>query len=149
MTAGSRRRIVLVNQYFPPDTAATARIAADFVAECGRVGVRVTVVCGYPSYEPTTRPAWRPLRRTRNGSTTVLVVGSTGFGRSHPVGRVVDYVTFLLGAVVVIPFVSARAACVVMTNPCGSTTPLPLPTCTTGEAARSNAGRITCPCRRW
>jgi hypothetical protein len=113
----TRRRIVVVDQYFPPDTAATARIVADFADVCVEQGVPVTIVCGYPSYDPSERPSWRPLRRVRSDGVTRLMVGSTGFDRRSAVGRVSNYVTFMLGAVLLLPFVCARAAVVVMTDP--------------------------------
>lgn len=113
----SRRRIVLVDQYFPPDTAATARIVEDFAAVCHEGGAPLTVVCGYPSYDVATRPAWRPLRRVRSDGLTRYVVGSSGMDRRSAVGRVVNYVTFMLGAALVVPMVAARTAFVVMTDP--------------------------------
>jgi glycosyltransferase involved in cell wall biosynthesis len=108
---------VLVDQYFPPDTAATARIVDDFAAACRVASAPLTVVCGYPSYDASPRPAWRPLRRVRDSGVTRYVVGSTGFDRRSALGRVLNYVTFMLGAAVLVPFVSARSAFVVMTDP--------------------------------
>jgi hypothetical protein len=113
----SRRRIVLVDQYFPPDTAATARIVDDFRAACVAEGVPLTIVCGYPSYDPVDRPLWRPLRRVRDGAVTRFVVGSSGFDRRRAAGRVANYATFMAGAALLLPFVCARAALVVMTDP--------------------------------
>jgi hypothetical protein len=113
----TRRRIVLIDQYFPPDTSATARIAADFATACTTSGAPLTIVCGYPSYDPSSRPAWRPLRRIRETGRTRYVIGSTGFDRRSALGRVCNYLTFMVGATLVIPFVVARAAVVVMTDP--------------------------------
>ncbi|HVV36191.1 MAG TPA: glycosyltransferase family 4 protein [Acidimicrobiales bacterium] len=113
----SRRRIVLVDQYFPPDTAATARIVDDFAEACRNRGAPLTVVCGYPSYDAPTRPAWRPVRIVRAAGITRYVVGSTGFDRRSGVGRAANYLTFMLGAALLIPLVTARAAFVVMTDP--------------------------------
>ncbi|MEY2473861.1 MAG: colanic acid biosynthesis glycosyl transferase WcaI [Actinomycetota bacterium] len=113
----SRRRIVLVDQYFPPDAAATARIVEDFAAVCAGSGAPLTIVCGYPSYDAPTRPGWRPLRRVRAPGVTRYVVGSTGFDRRSALGRVCNYMTFIVCAAVLVPFVAARAAFVVMTDP--------------------------------
>jgi glycosyltransferase involved in cell wall biosynthesis len=113
----SRRRIVVVDQYFPPDTAATAGIVARFARVCAEQHVPVTVVCGRPSYDPTDKLAWRPLRRVRTDGAVRYVIGSTGFDRRSAAGRVVNYVTFMLGAAWLLPFVCGRAAVVVMTDP--------------------------------
>ena len=47
-------KILLLNEYFPPDTSATANMAAavvDALAERHEV----TVLCGRPSYDPSER----------------------------------------------------------------------------------------------
>ena len=43
--------ILLLNEYYPPDTSATAKMAAE-VAEALAQTHRVTVVAGRPSYDP-------------------------------------------------------------------------------------------------
>ena len=113
----TRPRIVLVDQYFPPDTAATARIVDDFAAACRRDGAPLTIVCGYPSYDAPARPGWRPLRRVKGDGMTRYVIGSTGFDRRSAAGRVCNYMTFMAGAALLVPFVATRAAFVVMTDP--------------------------------
>jgi len=47
-------KILLLNLYFPPDTSATAKMAAA-VADAVSVRHEVTVLCGRPSYDPTER----------------------------------------------------------------------------------------------
>ncbi len=113
----TRRKIVLVDQYFLPDTAATARIVDDFAAACVAAGAPIVVVCGHPSYDPVSHPSWRPLRRVASGGVTRFVVGSTGFDRRSAIGRITNYVTFMVGAALLVPFLTARAAFVVMTDP--------------------------------
>jgi glycosyltransferase involved in cell wall biosynthesis len=113
----TRTRIVLVDQYFPPDTAATARIVADFAAVCVDAAAPLTVVCGYPSYDAPTRPAWRPLRRMDSDGIRRYVIGSTGFDRRSAAGRACNYLTFMLGAAWLVPVLARRAALVVMTDP--------------------------------
>ncbi len=46
--------VLLLNEYFPPDTAATAKNAA-LVAEAIAERHYVTVLAGRPSYDPTER----------------------------------------------------------------------------------------------
>ena len=43
--------ILLLNEYYPPDTSATAKMAAQ-VAETLASAIDVTVVAGRPSYDP-------------------------------------------------------------------------------------------------
>jgi colanic acid biosynthesis glycosyl transferase WcaI len=86
--------ILLLNQYYPPDTSATAKLAV-VIAETLARRHRVTVLAGRPSYDPTERYRWRPLRRMGNGSITVERVGSTAFPRFRMPGRVSNYLSYL------------------------------------------------------
>ena len=54
-------KILLLNLYYPPDTSATAKMAAT-VVEALSPQHEVTVLCGRPSYDPTEREPWRPDR---------------------------------------------------------------------------------------
>jgi colanic acid biosynthesis glycosyl transferase WcaI len=97
VTADNRRlSVLLVNQYFPPDHAATAAVFADLVAAFGRAGHHSEVLCGRPSYETAERSPWRPLRREVRRGTQVERVGSTAFARVHLPARIVNYVSFLV-----------------------------------------------------
>lgn len=88
--------VVFVNQYFPPDTSATARLVRDEVAALLDAGHKVTVVCGRPSYQPDTRSTWRPWRRQSIGGADVLQLGSTAFDRARMPGRMTNYLSFLV-----------------------------------------------------
>ena len=85
----------MVNQYFPPDTAATAGTTADLVGALQDAGHRVSVLCGRPSYDPDATTPWRPMRReSRNGS-DLERVGSTSFDRRKIEGRTANYLSYL------------------------------------------------------
>lgn len=86
--------ILLLNQYYPPDTSATARLAV-VVAETLARRHRVTVLAGRPSYDPTEHYPWRPLRRITHGRITVERVGSTACSRVRMPGRVSNYLSYL------------------------------------------------------
>jgi glycosyltransferase involved in cell wall biosynthesis len=88
-------RILVLNQYYPPDTSATAVIAGETIHGLAAAGHHVTVVAGRPSYQPTERYRWRPLRRVRDGDVTVERVGSFAFSRVGMAGRVANYVSYL------------------------------------------------------
>lgn len=87
--------MLIVNQYFPPDTSATARVFASIVDELSSRGHQVTVVAGRPSYAPDERLPWRPMQRSRVGGVVVERLGSTAFGRERMLGRVLNYLSFL------------------------------------------------------
>lgn len=96
-TRRSARRLLFLNQYFPPDEAATAQILGDLVEDAVRAGFECRVVASDRGYAD---PARRyPRRETWKGA-AVERVRATGFGRSSAVGRAVDYGTFVLGAAV-------------------------------------------------
>ena len=90
--------ILLLNEYFPPDTSATAKCAAE-VAEALAEKHRVTVLAGRPSYNPTERHPPYLLRRDVHGNLVVERVGSTAYPRFQMRRRVSNYLTYLSLAV--------------------------------------------------
>jgi colanic acid biosynthesis glycosyl transferase WcaI len=91
-------RILLLNEYYPPDTSATAKMAA-LVAEALAKRHDVTVLAGRPSYDPDERYPFALLRSdTRNG-VTVERVGSTAYPRHQMRLRVSNYLSYLALAV--------------------------------------------------
>ena len=90
--------ILLLNQYYPPDTSATAPIASDLARALARRH-RVTVLAGRPSYDPTTRHGRYLLKREVEGDLAVERVGSTTFSRFGMRGRLINYLTYLSLAV--------------------------------------------------
>jgi len=92
---GVRLRLVVVNQYFPPDEAATAQMLGDLVAMAGGSGISCRVVSSDRSYRDGNvrfprHETWRGARVTR--------VPATAFDRSSKAGRVVNWLSFLGGA---------------------------------------------------
>ncbi len=90
--------ILLLNEYFPPDTSATAKFAAQ-VVESLAVDHRVTVLAGRPSYDPTEHHSRYLLRREVRGNLAVERVGSTAYQRFQMRRRVSNYLTYLSLAV--------------------------------------------------
>jgi glycosyltransferase involved in cell wall biosynthesis len=87
-------KILLLNLYYPPDTSATAKMAAT-VAEALAAKHEVTVVAGRPSYDPAERRPWRVWQWERNGRVTILRVGSTDYPRFRMRQRVLNYLTYV------------------------------------------------------
>jgi len=91
-------RILVLNEYFPPDTSATAKIAAavvDALAERHEV----IVLCGRPSYDPSERRPFKLLRRESRGKTVVERVGSTTFPRHRMLHRLSNYLSYVMLAI--------------------------------------------------
>jgi glycosyltransferase involved in cell wall biosynthesis len=91
-----RANLLLVNQYFWPDWAATAQLLADLAESAASSGLQVTVLTGRGSYASrgrerlAARETWRGVQIRR--------LWCTNFGRRTAVGRVADYASFLVVA---------------------------------------------------
>jgi len=90
--------ILLLNEYYPPDTSATAKMAA-VVAETLAKKHQVTVVAGRPSYDPDEYYPYRLLRRDVRNEVVIERVGSTAYPRHRMKRRVSNYLTYLALAV--------------------------------------------------
>jgi colanic acid biosynthesis glycosyl transferase WcaI len=86
-------KILLLNHYFPPDTSATARMAA-VVAGALSLQHDVTLLCGRPSYDPSERRPWRLWQTEQVGRLRIIRVGSTAYARYQMKWRVVNYLTY-------------------------------------------------------
>jgi len=90
--------ILLFNEYYPPDTSATAKMAAQ-VAERLAQRHQVTVVAGRPSYDPEEYYPFALLRRDSCNGVSVERVGSTAYPRHQMRRRVSNYLSYLALAV--------------------------------------------------
>jgi glycosyltransferase involved in cell wall biosynthesis len=90
--------ILLLNEYYPPDTSATAKMAAE-VAEALAQRHKVTVVAGRPSYDPDEFYPWALLRSHLSNGVRVERVGSTAYPRHQMRRRVSNYLSYLALAV--------------------------------------------------
>ena len=88
-------RVVLLNQYYAPDEAATAQLLTDLGRHLVGRGHRVDVICSRRSYVD-------PSRVYRGAETidgvAVRRTWTTGFGRDTRPGRMADYLGFMAGA---------------------------------------------------
>ena len=90
--------VLLLNQYFPPDTAATANNAA-LVANALAERHYVTVLAGRPSYDPAEHHPVYLFDRQQEGHLAIEHVGSTAFPRLRMKGRLTNYLSYLALAV--------------------------------------------------
>ncbi len=91
-------RILLLNHYYPPDTSATAKMAATVVDALSERH-DVTVLCGRPSYDSPERWPWRPWQTVTAGRARIIRVGSTDYSRFQMKRRVINYLTYVAIAI--------------------------------------------------
>jgi glycosyltransferase involved in cell wall biosynthesis len=90
-------RVLLINQVFYPDVAATAQHADDLAQHLVRHGHEVHVIAGRALYGQ--KGASLPARETHEG-VRIHRVGRSLFGKSSTIGRAVDFALFYLAATV-------------------------------------------------
>ena len=110
-----RMRILLLNQYFPPDTSATAKMAQT-VVDVLSFRHDVTVLCGRPSYDPTERRPWRLWQSEQLSRVRILRVGSTAFPRFEMTLRVLNYLSYVALAIPAALFIRCDVV-LAMTDP--------------------------------
>ncbi len=93
-------RILLVNQYFPPDSSASAQLVGELAEDLARHH-RVVVLAGRPSYNPGAMAPDPP-------GTRVVRAWSTTFHRVSMLGRVANYASFLASSLVRAMFLPRR-----------------------------------------
>src|SRR5580700_9800524 len=87
-------RILLLNMYYPPDTSATAKMAATVVEALSRRH-DITVLCGRPSYDASERRPWRLWQTESSGRVRIFRVGSTDYPRFAMKRRVLNYLSYV------------------------------------------------------
>src|SRR2546427_7234252 len=85
--------VLLLNQYFPPDIAATAKNAA-LVAKPLAERHFVTVLAGRPSYDSVERHPFYLFNRQRDANLVIERVGSTAYSRLSMKGRLANYLSY-------------------------------------------------------
>ena len=87
-------RITFINRYFYPDISATSQLLTELAEDLEARGESVTVITGNTSYLGAER---LPAHDTHRG-VQIERVGFTSFGRSRPLGRLADYLSFWICA---------------------------------------------------
>ncbi len=87
-------RVLMLNQYFHPDVAATAQLATDLAVDLARRGHHVTAIA---SARPYVGGAILPSVENYE-NVRIVRVAATGFGRETRLLRAVDYATFLISS---------------------------------------------------
>ena len=107
-------RILLLNQFYPPDVAATGQLLADLAEGLARGGYKVHMLCSRRVYSGG--GGKYPAEQLING-VYIHRVAATGFGRGNIVGRLIDYLSFYVLAVWKALFLPRMNVCVALTTP--------------------------------
>jgi len=125
----AKPRLFFVNRFYWPDEPATAQLLTDLAEALAITGHAVTVVCSHP------REPGCPAIETRKGVEVLRIRGSR-IGRSNLLGRVVDFLSFSIGALRLLSGqVKAGDTVVVMTDP-------PLLGCMATSVAQKRGARV-------
>lgn len=107
-------RILFLNQYYLPDTAATGQLLADLAEGLVARGHEVHVICSRRTYGGGAQAF--PKHEVAHG-VHVHRVGATGYGRSRKIGRVLDWLSFYVLALWRALRLAKMDVCVALTTP--------------------------------
>jgi len=99
----SPKKVLLINQYFYPDMAATSQLLGDLAQWLGSNGWDVVALAGQGSYANAGKANGNGSRKIWKG-VHIRRVWCTDFGRGNLIGRLCDYVTFLVSAAATVAF---------------------------------------------
>jgi glycosyltransferase involved in cell wall biosynthesis len=88
-------KIIFVNRYFFPDHSATSQLVSDLAFELASQGHDIHVMTGGQLY---TDPQASLVRRETIGGVQIYRLRTSRFGRARLWGRMLDYLTFYVGA---------------------------------------------------
>ena len=86
-------KILIINQFFYPDIAATAQLMTDLTEDLAAKNADITVLTSNSNY------LGGKIDLSKNGhflAAKIIRVNCLSFGRKHVVGRVLDYLSFLV-----------------------------------------------------
>lgn len=111
---GKSIRLLFLNQHYWPDVASTGQHLTDLAEHLASAGFAVEVLTSRAQYEGGKVEA--DHEETRRG-VHIHRVRNTGFGRESHLGRVVDYLTFVVPAFLRVLFGRRRDAVICLTTP--------------------------------
>lgn len=107
-------RILLINQFYKPDTAATGQLLADLADSLAENGHDVHVICGRHRYDGEENAS---ARFESVLGVTIHRVFTTHFGRKTLLGRAIDYLSFYVCAAWRAMLLAKPDVCVSLTTP--------------------------------
>lgn len=115
-SAGAPPSAVFLNRFYWPDVAATGQMLTDLAEDLVAAGWTVTVVTGAGDYDAATTATPLPRDEVHNGVRIIRVAG-TRFGRHRTMGRLLDYATYFIGALLRVLALPATDFVVAMSDP--------------------------------
>ena len=106
-------RVLLVNQYFHPDLAATAQIMTDLAVDLAARGAEVTAVTGRAPYVGNDR--YGP--REEFSGVHIRRPPTTSFGRGSIAGRMADYLSLYAGTLAELALLPHQDVVVTLSTP--------------------------------
>lgn len=91
-------RVLLLNQYYHPDVAATAQLAADLGEALASRGHQVTAIASRRYYAPEHNHGGALAAREDHRGVKIVRVPATALGRASNLGRALDYGSFFAAA---------------------------------------------------
>lgn len=107
-------RVLLVNQFFHPDLAATAQLVTDLAVDLAAAGAEVTAVTSRSAYLGSTA---RYAPRDTYRGVKILRVPSTNLGRGSIARRLSDYASFFAACAAQIALLPAQDVCITLSTP--------------------------------
>ncbi len=108
-------RILLINQYFHPDMAATSQLLGDLAEDLTLQGWEVTALAGRGSYAASSNQAL-PRRENWSGI-DIRRLWCTDFGRKSSIGRMSDYLSYLCSALLFVLFAKHQDVVLCLSTP--------------------------------
>ncbi len=108
VTPMATMRILMLNMYFTPDRAASALIFEQLACHLSKHHT-IEVLCAHPSYNP--------LKSQKPFSFKVTHAGLFSFSRHRIVGRALNYIFYLIGALFIGLFKKKPDVIIAMTDP--------------------------------
>src|SRR2546430_13227746 len=111
---GNAMRVLLLNQCFHPDVAATGQYASDLARSLVAAGHKVTVLASSRAYD---QPSKRFTKKEEWQGISILRLPCSGFGKKAKWRRAVDFATFLASCCFMLLWLSGFDSVVAMTSP--------------------------------
>lgn len=107
-------RLLFINRFFYPDISATAQLLTELAEDLAAKGEKITVITGSNPYidGPSRLPRQEIYRGIR-----ILRVGFTHFGRTRTLGRLADYLSFWIAALLATLRTKHQDCLVVLSDP--------------------------------
>ncbi len=111
----TKKNLLFINQYYPPDRSATASILERIVEYLSNY-FNITVLAGRPSYLSKERHSWKPIYFFQSMATKIIRVGSFAYPRKNLFFRSLNYISFFVFAFIA-AIITRSEKIIAMTDP--------------------------------